>query len=130
MREKEQALQRHRPRCGEVGRAFAAPARVNLIGEHTDNNHSGVCSRGVAASQNADFSLEVHIVVRRCKTLSRLGLDFPSRTCTSTLQSAANNNGATFQTLKLVEVEISARMLGRPALWRTAMQSLTLHIFS
>src|SRR5437879_13685704 len=36
MREKEQALQLHRQRFGEVGRAFAAPARVNLIGEHTD----------------------------------------------------------------------------------------------
>jgi len=36
MREKEQALQLHRQRFGEDGRAFAAPARVNLIGEHTD----------------------------------------------------------------------------------------------
>jgi galactokinase len=36
MRENEQALQLHRKRFGEVGRAFAAPARVNLIGEHTD----------------------------------------------------------------------------------------------
>ena len=36
MSEKEQALQLHRQRFGEVGRAFAAPARVNLIGEHTD----------------------------------------------------------------------------------------------
>jgi len=36
MREKEQALQLHRQRFEEVGRAFAAPARVNLIGEHTD----------------------------------------------------------------------------------------------
>ena len=36
MREKEQALQLHLQRFGEVGRAFAAPARVNLIGEHTD----------------------------------------------------------------------------------------------
>jgi galactokinase len=65
MREKEQALQLHRQRFGEVGRAFAAPARVNLIGEHTDYNHCGVCSRDVAASQSADFSLEVHIVVGR-----------------------------------------------------------------
>jgi galactokinase len=36
MRQKEQALQLHLQRFGEVGRAFAAPARVNLIGEHTD----------------------------------------------------------------------------------------------
>ena len=36
MREKEQALQLHRQRFGEDGKAFAAPARVNLIGEHTD----------------------------------------------------------------------------------------------
>jgi galactokinase len=32
----KQALQSHRQRFGEEGRAFAAPARVNLIGEHTD----------------------------------------------------------------------------------------------
>src|SRR5277367_6929490 len=36
MREKEQALQLHLQRFGRSGRAFAAPARVNLIGEHTD----------------------------------------------------------------------------------------------
>jgi hypothetical protein len=36
MREKEQALQFHRQRFGEDGRAFAAPARMNVIGEHTD----------------------------------------------------------------------------------------------
>jgi galactokinase len=36
MREKEQALQLLLQRFGEVGRVFAAPARVNLIGEHTD----------------------------------------------------------------------------------------------
>jgi galactokinase len=34
--EKEQALQLHRRRFGVGGRIFAAPARVNLIGEHTD----------------------------------------------------------------------------------------------
>ena len=34
--EREQALQVHRQRFGWTGRAFAAPARVNLIGEHTD----------------------------------------------------------------------------------------------
>jgi galactokinase len=34
--EKEQALRAHRQRFGQVGRVFAAPARVNLIGEHTD----------------------------------------------------------------------------------------------
>src|SRR5271170_1644962 len=34
--EKEQALRVHRQRFGREGRAFAAPARVNLIGEHTD----------------------------------------------------------------------------------------------
>jgi len=33
---KELALQLHRQRFGKVGRIFAAPARVNLIGEHTD----------------------------------------------------------------------------------------------
>src|SRR5260370_16905911 len=34
--EKEQALRVHRQRFGREGRSFAAPARVNLIGEHTD----------------------------------------------------------------------------------------------
>ena len=34
--EKEQALRVHQQRFGREGRAFAAPARVNLIGEHTD----------------------------------------------------------------------------------------------
>lgn len=34
--EREQALRGHRQRFGQVGRLFAAPARVNLIGEHTD----------------------------------------------------------------------------------------------
>src|SRR5580693_1859374 len=34
--EKEQALRVHRQRFGQEGRGFAAPARVNLIGEHTD----------------------------------------------------------------------------------------------
>ena len=34
--EREQALRGHRQRFGQVGRIFAAPARVNLIGEHTD----------------------------------------------------------------------------------------------
>ncbi|HEX3374686.1 MAG TPA: galactokinase [Edaphobacter sp.] len=34
--EKDQALRVHRQRFGREGRAFAAPARVNLIGEHTD----------------------------------------------------------------------------------------------
>jgi galactokinase len=34
--EKEQALLAHRQRFGQEGRSFAAPARVNLIGEHTD----------------------------------------------------------------------------------------------
>ena len=34
--EREQALRVHRQRFGQVGRVFAAPARVNLIGEHTD----------------------------------------------------------------------------------------------
>jgi galactokinase len=34
--EKEQALRVHRQRFGREGRIFAAPARVNLIGEHTD----------------------------------------------------------------------------------------------
>jgi galactokinase len=34
--EKEQALRVHRQRFGREGQSFAAPARVNLIGEHTD----------------------------------------------------------------------------------------------
>ena len=34
--EKERALRMHRQRFGREGRIFAAPARVNLIGEHTD----------------------------------------------------------------------------------------------
>jgi galactokinase len=34
--EKEQALRVHRQRFGQEGQIFAAPARVNLIGEHTD----------------------------------------------------------------------------------------------
>lgn len=34
--EKEQALRVHRQRFGRVGQIFSAPARVNLIGEHTD----------------------------------------------------------------------------------------------
>jgi galactokinase len=34
--EKEQVLRVHRQRFGQEGRGFAAPARVNLIGEHTD----------------------------------------------------------------------------------------------
>src|SRR5271154_3008254 len=34
--EREQALRLHRQRFGQVGPIFAAPARVNLIGEHTD----------------------------------------------------------------------------------------------
>src|ERR1700749_4345330 len=32
----EEMLRMHRQRFGQEGRAFAAPARVNLIGEHTD----------------------------------------------------------------------------------------------
>ncbi|WP_433965586.1 galactokinase family protein [Tunturiibacter gelidiferens] len=32
----EQVLQSHRQRFGQQGQIFAAPARVNLIGEHTD----------------------------------------------------------------------------------------------
>jgi galactokinase len=34
--EREQVLQVHRQRFGQAGQLFAAPARVNLIGEHTD----------------------------------------------------------------------------------------------
>jgi len=34
--EREQVLQVHRQRFGQQGQVFAAPARVNLIGEHTD----------------------------------------------------------------------------------------------
>jgi galactokinase len=34
--ETESELRAHRQRFGQDGRAFAAPARVNLIGEHTD----------------------------------------------------------------------------------------------
>jgi galactokinase len=33
---REQALQVHQQRFGQAGQIFAAPARVNLIGEHTD----------------------------------------------------------------------------------------------
>ena len=33
---KEEALRAHERRFGQAGRVFAAPARVNLIGEHTD----------------------------------------------------------------------------------------------
>lgn len=32
----DELLRLHRQRYGQDGRAFAAPARVNLIGEHTD----------------------------------------------------------------------------------------------
>jgi galactokinase len=34
--EREEALRAHQRRFGQAGRIFAAPARVNLIGEHTD----------------------------------------------------------------------------------------------
>jgi galactokinase len=34
--EREEALRIHRQRFGQEGQIFAAPARVNLIGEHTD----------------------------------------------------------------------------------------------
>jgi galactokinase len=34
--DREEALRVHRQRFGQVGRVSAAPARVNLIGEHTD----------------------------------------------------------------------------------------------
>src|SRR6202012_1071594 len=34
--EKEEALREHEQRFRRVGRGFVAPARVNLIGEHTD----------------------------------------------------------------------------------------------
>src|SRR6202042_2984491 len=34
--DKEHALRMHRQRFGGEGQIFAAPARVNLIGEHTD----------------------------------------------------------------------------------------------
>jgi galactokinase len=34
--EREEALQVHKQRFGQKGTVFAAPARVNLIGEHTD----------------------------------------------------------------------------------------------
>lgn len=34
--EREKALRAHQQRFGHAGRVFAAPARVNLIGEHTD----------------------------------------------------------------------------------------------
>jgi galactokinase len=33
---REEALRAHRQRFGQLGQVFAAPARVNLIGEHTD----------------------------------------------------------------------------------------------
>src|SRR5271155_3480006 len=34
--DEEQALRIHKQRFGRDGRSFGAPARVNLIGEHTD----------------------------------------------------------------------------------------------
>ncbi len=34
--DRDEALRRHRQCFGRVGELFAAPARVNLIGEHTD----------------------------------------------------------------------------------------------
>src|SRR5271163_4637873 len=36
VQEQEEGLQKHRQLFGQEGRGFVAPARVNLIGEHTD----------------------------------------------------------------------------------------------
>lgn len=56
--ETEQALRVHRQRFGRVGQAFAAPGRVNLIGEHTD--YTG----GFVMPMAIDFKTEAVVSAR------------------------------------------------------------------
>jgi galactokinase len=57
----EDVLRLHRKRFGQDGRAFAAPARVNLIGEHTDYTGGlvmpmaiGFCTQAVVSLRKDD----------------------------------------------------------------------------
>jgi len=57
----EDTLRVHRQRFGQDGRAFAAPARVNLIGEHTDYTGGlvmpmaiGFCTQAVVSLRKDD----------------------------------------------------------------------------
>lgn len=51
-----EALRRHRQRFGQAGQAFAAPARVNLIGEHTDYTGGLVMPMAIAFHTVATIS--------------------------------------------------------------------------
>jgi galactokinase len=57
----EATLRAHQQRFGQDGRTFAAPARVNLIGEHTDYTGGlvmpmaiGFCTRAIVSLRNDD----------------------------------------------------------------------------